>query len=338
LICSMTQSIGHILVPVIGYFFRSWRIIGLVGSVIPLSLVFFYPFIPESPRWLLSTGRNKEAKKIVRKLARSHNTKLDENDWDKVVSSVETQSENFEDVKKYTMLDLFRGKRIRFVSMIVAQAWFTTSVLFYGMTLNIGNFFGNPYLNGFINAGIEIFGNLIFLFCSLVGKTRLLSLVFLLAGLACISSTICDIYFKAPMLAVALAVFGKMNAQAILTLVYSVTTEIYPTLVRGTGLSFGSMCSRIGCAITPLTIQLQTTIPWATQTIFGVLGILSSFGSLFLPETTNSEFFPSMFAAEHFYQKKMKLYNKIIGYQPTKEILDENGNLQETKKLTTEIC
>jgi len=340
LICSLSQSLSHVLVPVIGYFFRRWRMVSLIGSLLPLPLVILYPFIPESPRWLLSTGRIEEAKKVAHKFAKSHGTKLSDDDWNHVVK-IETEGSKTQK-KNYTLIDLFSKKRTRFVSIIIAQAWFTCSFLFYGMTLNIGNFFGNPYLNAFINSGIEILGNFMILLAPCFGKTKLLSLTLLLSGLACIASTLCSLFVKESMSAVVLAVFGKMNSQAVQLLVYAITAEIYPTLARGTGMSLGSMSARVGSSISPLTIQLQSTIPWATQTIFGVCGIISAALSMFLPNTQNASFFRTLGDAEEFYRRKLHLYNRITGYKRDsisshKLGLDENGNPEETEKLKTEV-
>jgi len=58
-----------------------------------------------------------------------------------------------------------------------------------------------------------------------------------------------------------------MGAQASFLLIYSVTADIYPTILRGTGIGLGSMTARIGGIATPFTVELQRTIPWLTQVI-----------------------------------------------------------------------
>ena len=50
---------------------------------------FFFNF-----RWLLSTGRIEEAKKVANKFAKSHGTKLSDDDWNHVVK-IETEGVSY---------------------------------------------------------------------------------------------------------------------------------------------------------------------------------------------------------------------------------------------------
>lgn len=53
------------------YFFKSpnnWRAIFALQSTFPLIVLAMLPFLPESPRWLISKGRDEEAKRILERL------------------------------------------------------------------------------------------------------------------------------------------------------------------------------------------------------------------------------------------------------------------------------
>lgn len=339
LICFVSQTFAHLLVPLLGFLLRRWRQVGIVGGLLSAPIIIFYPFIPESPRWLLSKRKYKAARKVIEKVSKSCGKALKDEDWVQISSAGVSNSTDCDDGVRTTVVDLFRGKRCRFVSLIVSQVWCSITLLHYGMIINIGNFVGNPYLNGIANAGIEVLGLLVFLLIPMVGKRRLLSLSFLLGGLACITSALVDIYLKYSALVVGFAVFGKMCVQAAQILNYSVTSQIYPTFARGTGLSLGSMCARVGCAIAPFVIHLQTTIPWFTQVTFGVLGVMTSVTCLFFPDDDVDELMTShnvqtLEDAEECYAQTLSLRNRLFGKSSAEERRrSKEMELEENEKL-----
>ncbi len=54
----------------------------------------------------------------------------------------------------------------------------------------------------------------------------------------------------------ALAMVGKMCAAGAYAIIYNYTVEIFPTVVRSSGTSFGSMSGRIGSIAAPLLHNL----------------------------------------------------------------------------------
>merc|ERR1719220_900063 len=68
----LTWSLGQIAFPLVGWLIASWRLIKIV-SVAPLVfLLFSWKMLPESPRWLISKSRTKEASKILTKIAETN--------------------------------------------------------------------------------------------------------------------------------------------------------------------------------------------------------------------------------------------------------------------------
>lgn len=61
---------GYFAQPVIAYFVREWRYLQLFTSVPWIFVIIYYWIMPESPRWLISVGRKKEAIEILTYIAK----------------------------------------------------------------------------------------------------------------------------------------------------------------------------------------------------------------------------------------------------------------------------
>lgn len=68
----MPFLISYISLPIIAYFVREWRQLQLVTSVPWIIVIAYYWLIPESPRWLITVGRKREAIAILTHIAKRY--------------------------------------------------------------------------------------------------------------------------------------------------------------------------------------------------------------------------------------------------------------------------
>ena len=119
-----------------GYLIASWKIIKVV-SCTPLAFLFFtWTLLPESPRWLVSKGRTKEATAILRKMAETNNV-IPPAD---LAARVEKLSES---TKEQSMgyFSLF-GSSVLAIRTILMTIGFTASAfVYYQVTLSLWQFF-----------------------------------------------------------------------------------------------------------------------------------------------------------------------------------------------------
>lgn len=109
--------------------------IALICTLIPfliLSLV-----MDESPRWLLTVGRVKQAKKIISKILRIN--KLPPSNVNEIKASEEKKS-------KLTLMDILRQRGMRRNLLLLCVYWFATSMGTYGLVFYTPTFDWNPYL------------------------------------------------------------------------------------------------------------------------------------------------------------------------------------------------
>lgn len=63
-------NLGHLSLPLFGYFLRDWSSFQLAISLPSVLFLSYYFLLPESPRWLMTVGRSKDALKIMKAAAK----------------------------------------------------------------------------------------------------------------------------------------------------------------------------------------------------------------------------------------------------------------------------
>lgn len=63
-------NLGHLTLPVFGYYLRDWNMFQLAISLPSVVFLSYYFLLPESPRWLLTAGKTAEAVKIMETAAK----------------------------------------------------------------------------------------------------------------------------------------------------------------------------------------------------------------------------------------------------------------------------
>lgn len=63
-------NLGHLTLPLFGFFLRDWDKFQLAISLPSILFLSYYYLLPESPRWLLTAGKANEAIKVLEKAAK----------------------------------------------------------------------------------------------------------------------------------------------------------------------------------------------------------------------------------------------------------------------------
>ncbi|XP_076811823.1 solute carrier family 22 member 3-like [Clavelina lepadiformis] len=138
-------SFGYFIATAIAYNWRDWHNIMLVNTLVGLPFLLFVLILPESPRWLFVKNRDNEGIKVSKLMARINKVELSDALWE------DKTTEKLEPVKKYSSIELFKHKYSLLVTLNLIYAWFTNSVVYFGITLNTGNLSGDFFVNNTIS-------------------------------------------------------------------------------------------------------------------------------------------------------------------------------------------
>ena len=96
-------------------------------------------------------------------------------------------------------------------------------------------------------------------------------------------------------------------------------SEIFPTVVRGSGGFLAQTVSTVGLCVCPLITSVAAHYPWLPLVVFAVLAILGGFATLLLPETANQLLPETMEEGEQF--GKGRTLRDVIRILPERQLL-----------------
>ncbi|XP_074147080.1 organic cation/carnitine transporter 2-like isoform X1 [Sminthopsis crassicaudata] len=273
-------AIGYMLLPLFAYFIRGWRMLLLALTLPGLLCAPLWWVIPESPRWLLSQGRLKEAEVIIQKAAKINGIVGPSIIFD----PLELQDLNSRKQQSHSILDLLRTQNIRTITIMSIILWMTISVGYFGLSLDTPNLHGDSYVNCFLSAVIEVPAYIIaWLLLRTLPRRYSMSSALFLGGsvLLFIQLVPPDLY----LLSTTLVMIGKFGVTCAFAMVYVYTAELYPTVVRNMGVGASSMASRLGSILSPYFVYLGAYDRFLPYILMGSLTVLTAILTLFLPES-----------------------------------------------------
>ncbi|VVD00493.1 unnamed protein product [Leptidea sinapis] len=272
-------NFGHLLLPFFGYFFRNWSHFQLAISMPSILFMSYYYLLPESPRWLLTVGRVDDAVKIMETAAK-RNGRATEG----IRSSIQKMmAGSTKDTKEHSFIDLFRTPRLRSRTIAICFNWFVCGFCFFGVSQYIGHFSGNIFSNVAISAAILVPGTLISIYANKVlGRKITLISSNCVTGLSCL---LINVVPKTESSHLLLGCIGLWGMSISFATVYLYAGELFPTVVRNSGVGLSSTVARIGSMLAPFVATLAHKSAWFPPIAFGVVPLIGSCLCILLPDT-----------------------------------------------------
>lgn len=272
---------GIMLVPFWASLIPDAFILQLVVGAHSLLIIGHWWLMDESPRWLWSQGRISESVNIVAKGVRLNDgPKFDRAHY----ISIGRVKADSEEQSAAGLTDLFKTPRLRSRTLNVAFNWFANSITYYGLALGSSKMEGNPFANMFIMGVVEIPAYiLVALFLDKAGRRSMNSTFMIIGGAACLLTAVIPQDMTTVMTTTVF--FGKFCISGSFSIIFNYSAEIFPTVVRNTGIGFGSMSARLGGMLAPIVSLLDGFDKRIPIVVFASFALVSGFFALFLPET-----------------------------------------------------
>jgi len=286
LIIWFANALAVCLIGVKAYFIRDWKILYLVCTAPYVVTLLFYKMVPESPQWLILKKRQSKALIIFQKIAKFNGKQLDDK------FSIEEKKENGKTSKvRFMTADILHKTAIQ------GFGWMVSGMLFFGLSLSVGQLGGSAHINFILVSLVEIPALFIAIFLGeKIGRKRIVLIPLFIGGIACglislFQHEIC--VFPAGSISITLgkiilALIGKLFVTITFDSFYTWSAELYPTELRGKGMGLCQVSSLLGATISPWLVNgfklLHVSSPFIVLCGFAVT---STIALTFLPETQN---------------------------------------------------
>ncbi|GFR89934.1 organic cation transporter protein [Elysia marginata] len=294
---------GMLLLMLMAYFLRYWKTLQLaLSSALVFIAVSYIWLIPESPRWLLNKGRYSEAYVILKEMAKVNKKEypleacLQENCLETRLEKQDISREAQRDESRMkSLMLLIKSPTLCIRLAILSYSWAVNSMVYYGVTLNIGSIIpGDLYTNFLIVSLLELVSHLMVpIVLRYVGRRIFYCALVLVGGGACLATFLPLMLLNddADWIIMGLSNLGKFCISAAFNTMWLYTSELLPTSARQSGIGICSFVGRIGGMISPYIASLDNVIGGhlgeaAPLFLFGAAAVAAGALCLLLPETT----------------------------------------------------
>lgn len=278
---------GLLVLVAFAWFIRDWFYLQIAISLAVIFNGLLWFFIPESPRWLLATGKFDRGRDTLDDVIRRN--KIKECSADSIVKEYREKKAGKNMSKKPTFIHLFRSSCVRRTSIIVCTMAVCNTLEYYNLTYSsilLGN---NPYLSFSLMALTEYPTRIVSIFIIKYMRRRTAYVVMYSIGGICAAAVI-FVPQELWWLQLSFSVLAKLGTSCGSSVCAVQLSEMYPTKIRTLATGFSITMSRVGAMIAPFTKELGVIFDvWVPRAVdVGVCVLLVLLG-VSLPETFNLE-------------------------------------------------
>ncbi|CAG2109090.1 unnamed protein product [Medioppia subpectinata] len=296
---SIGWVLGYATIPGLAYWLQDYRYMSYASLIAIGLMAFWYYFMFESPRWLITNGHIDKAEAVLRRALQMNGKPDDQLKTQLTQLSAYLQQSQLNEKSKrnHTVIDLVKTPKLRKISLIMWYCYPIHALVYYGLSYNISDFGGNFYVTFLLSGLVGLPSHLIPVpLLRYVGRKKLFAGFMLLTGLSCFAVIPSDREW----LTVMFALIGKFGDNTSWNVMSIIAPELYPTVLRQTGMGVSSVIGRLGAISGPFMKDLASNYGLSlVMSLYGILMCLGSLLALFLPETKDREIPDTIAEAEN---------------------------------------
>jgi OCT family organic cation transporter-like MFS transporter 4/5 len=267
-------------------FLRHWMHIHIACGIMSTCAVIAYILIPESVRWLAQNGREDEARVILLKAAKTNGVELTEkqtSNIDAVLARV-AEASKLPIEKKLSPLTMLKPSYLR-STLIITFVWIVVNVGSYTLLLNSAKLSGNLFWNYILLSLTYLVPGTAFMVSKdHVSQKHWLAITTATLGVACITLAFIPKDLTTGVLIVFL--IGKMATNGTFSLVYMLSSELFPTNLRNQSLATSSTIARVFGLVCPYVANLSVYWKPLPMLVLGIPALVATLLVMMLPDTT----------------------------------------------------
>ncbi|XP_040061657.1 solute carrier family 22 member 7 [Ixodes scapularis] len=279
--------------PWYAYLLQSWRGLLLTNACMDVALLFVLYWVPESSRWLVSVGRNKEAVAILVRVSRINGKAVDKDCITELLQVSPPGTQIFSTSKEQDVsgffkatLAIMRSRRIRKFTFLIYTAWFAISLCYNAGTLELGRLGLNIYTTFSIAVAFEF---PVYIVCILAVDTlgrRWPNVFFMFTGgVVCLAMSL--LRTESDLWTLVMAVMSIMSFAGGCSITYQLASEIFPTVIRARSVLLLRLVGDIGGLLGAQVTSLAEHDKYLPILVMGAVSLMASLLLFFLPDTVN---------------------------------------------------
>ncbi|CAF2050839.1 unnamed protein product [Rotaria magnacalcarata] len=293
-ILSYFYTLGELFIMLIYYVTRDWSLTMWILTVYVMPFLCYYWCVPESARWLVSTGRLLEARKVLHRIANVNRRTLENSEkhlYDDLQRDAHIRPKRYSYI--HVLISVIKSPVMRQRCLIIFYIMMTNLMVYLGIGMGITSLTNeHPYEIFLFSIFAEFFGLCLCHFCATkFGRKIPLISFFTLCSLSILAIPITHKHY--PLISLSSALCAKLFISASQALSWLYTTETYPTVIRSTGVGLSVSIARLGGVWAP-QISLLAQSVWfpLPYIIFSICSFIAAVFSIFLPETRTKTALP----------------------------------------------
>ncbi|XP_071445792.1 organic cation transporter protein-like [Hetaerina americana] len=304
-------GMGNCSMAGLAYYLRHWRHLQITLGMLSALFISYWWVIPESPRWLLSVGRRKQALEIIENAAKKNGRSIEPLNELRLEEQIKKGIENNRIAERKTegVLGLIKRPHMRTITICIFFNWFFGGLAFFGLSQYLAYIGGNLFITIVISSLSSVPGTLacVYIVERFGRRTSIIAaqMVTGAATLLIVAFPIGEYYADWPR--ISLVVIGTMGTSVSFPALYLYSGELFPTVIRNSTMGIASMFGRLGSMAAPFMATLGYYGEYLPPVTIGGVYIAGTFLLFFLPETKGKQLPDSLQDTDELFKNKTQI-------------------------------